>query len=144
MLGNPLLSPLSFSLYMPHPLNLTQTKPQLNTVSVKLRFKPAMEFLTKLNWRQACGHAQTSACSSRKRSRRRIPVCGRGSWRAVAGRSSQACRRSVRSGRSWGTWQTRLWGDKEEELWREITEGGKVIWTEWSLGLKPSPHSSKK
>lgn len=54
------------------------------------------------------GHPQTSACSSRRRSRRRSPVCGRGSGRAASGRSSRVCRRTAASGTSSGRWRTQL------------------------------------
>ncbi len=43
---------------------------------------------------------QISACSSQTHSRMKIPVCGRDSWTAVSGTSSQVCHQTGESGRS--------------------------------------------
>ena len=72
-------------------------------------------------WQQ---NLQIWACSSRRHSRKRSPVCGRGSWRAGGGTSSRACHRNAESGRNSGRWQTPLWRTKKTG---KFTHTGPVL-----------------
>lgn len=58
--------------------------------------------------RQTIWHSQIWAYSSQTRSRMKSLAGGKGSWRAVSGKSSRVCRQSEGNGKSWGMWQTQL------------------------------------
>lgn len=61
--------------------------------------------------------SQTSACSSRRRSHRRSPVCGKDSWRAAEDMSSPACHQTSASGTNSDKWRTQLRDTKDREMW---------------------------